>query len=276
MTAAPRDKFDEGYRRSARLNGLRSAQLQQENLELKRQLRMMQASLAWRVTFPLRAVRALTLGKRPNGHPIRTLPASLRRALTADRIHSRMQMIVHRVQRVLRRWSDRPGAKADVSLYSQPSPATYAELSPRIVIIAELTLRQCAKYRVWQKRELLESLGWSVEVVDWRNLADARAALQLCTQVIFYRVPGFDDVLALVEEAHRLKLAPRWEVDDLIFDEDEYRQNGNVSSLSVAERELLLWGWGSSAAVCWPVVTGSRLRRRSLALCAMRGWMMWR
>nr|WP_249200008.1 glycosyltransferase [Gluconobacter sp. Dm-62] len=68
------------------------------------------------------------------------------------------------------------------------------------------------------------------------------SALQLCTHVIFYRVPGFDDVLKLVGEAHRLGLAPRWEVDDLIFDEAEYRQNGNIDTLSISERDLLLSG----------------------------------
>ncbi|GBR67609.1 hypothetical protein GKA01_06490 [Gluconobacter kanchanaburiensis NBRC 103587] len=46
----------------------------------------------------------------------------------------------------------------------------------------------------------------------------------------------------MVAESHRLSLAPFWEVDDLIFDEAEYRQNGNIDTLPREERDLLMSG----------------------------------
>lgn len=134
-------------------------------------------------------------------------------------------------------------AQAMVSFCLTPVEAErLSVLAPRIVLVAELTLPQCAKYRVWQRKEQLLSLGWQVEVVDWRETQQALAALQVCTRVVFYRVPAFENVRSLVAEAHALGLAPAWEVDDLIFSEKEYLCNSNIQSLSVLERREILAG----------------------------------
>ncbi|MFT9366560.1 MAG: hypothetical protein ABF572_13535, partial [Gluconobacter sp.] len=69
-----RDSLTESYRSAARLNGLRAEELQRENQQLLRQISLIQASLSWRVTLPLRAVRALMLGKSLSGRPVRDLP----------------------------------------------------------------------------------------------------------------------------------------------------------------------------------------------------------
>ncbi|MFT9149450.1 MAG: glycosyltransferase [Acetobacter sp.] len=122
------------------------------------------------------------------------------------------------------------------------APARIQDLTPRMLLVAELSLRQCAKYRVWQKEEQLCALGWQVEVVDWRQTEQAMSALQACTQVIFYRVPAFEAVNALLAETRRLGLSPWWEVDDLIFSAADYRRNGNLDTLGAAERAQLLSG----------------------------------
>lgn len=101
----------------------------------------------------------------------------------------------------------------------------------RVLIVAELSLPQCAKYRVWQKREQLASLGIACEVRDWTDHDAAREAMQLCARVIFYRVPGHRGVLALFDEARRLGLEAIWEVDDLIFDAGLYLADRDLSRL---------------------------------------------
>ncbi|MEJ5143060.1 glycosyltransferase [Gluconobacter albidus] len=244
-----RDTLTESYRSAARLNGLRAEQLQKENQLLLRQLSLIQTSLSWRVTLPLRAIRALMLGKLLSGRPVREVPGRFLRLWGRDGLAGIQKTVVHRLRRLQRVGAKvRDGLPEAGSETGQPHPYKAAcghqaeGLRPKVLIIAELSLRQCAKYRVWQKRDFLTALGWSVQVVDWRDIADAMSALQLCTQVIFYRVPGFEDVLKLVQEAHRLELAPRWEVDDLIFDEEEYRQNGNIEALPAEDRDLLLSG----------------------------------
>ncbi|MBF0858621.1 glycosyltransferase [Gluconobacter sp. LMG 31484] len=244
MRDDPRDTLTDSYRSAARLNGLRAEELQRENQKLLRQLSLIQTSLSWRVTVPLRAVRALMLGKLLSGRPVRELPERFLRLWGRDGLAGIRKTAIHRFRRLRRTRSGLSGPQGETGQdhpYRTVSPVTDG-LNPKILIIAELSLRQCAKYRVWQKRDFLTALGWSVQVVDWRDIAEAMSALQLCTHVIFYRVPGFDDVLKLVAEAHRLKLAPRWEVDDLIFDEDEYRQNGNIETLPATERDLLMSG----------------------------------
>jgi len=214
-----RDTLTESYRSAARLNGLRAEQLQKENQLLLRQLSLIQASLSWRVTLPLRAVRALMLGKLLSGRPVRDVPGRFLRLWRRDGFAGIQKTVVHRLRRLQRVPAKvRDGLPEAGGETGQPHPYKAASghqaegLRPKVLIIAELSLRQCAKYRVWQKRDFLTALGWSVQVVDWRDIADGMSALQLCTQVIFYRVPGFEDVLKLVQEAHRLELAPRWEV----------------------------------------------------------------
>ncbi|MBB2177484.1 glycosyltransferase [Gluconacetobacter johannae] len=117
-------------------------------------------------------------------------------------------------------------------------------LAPVILIVAELSLGQCAKYRVWQRVDQLRYLGWTCRVVDWRDTGPALTALQFCTRVVFYRVPAFESVHTLLAEARRLSLPCWWEVDDLIFDRDLYLRNGNLATLAGAERTELLFGVG--------------------------------
>mgnify|MGYP004706541429 FL=1 len=254
----------ESYRSSSRLNGMRADGLQGESAHLRHQISLIHRSLSWRVTKPLRAVRSLSLGRLPSGRPLKELPERLS-ALWEEggvkaigkAVEKRFPARIRLKQKVKvssqgQKPSSVPGQPSlssgtgkpvsPLSVYSDTLDKTAAILAPRILIIAEVSLRQCAKYRVWQKRDLLERLGWTVEVVDWRDINVAMSALQICTQVIFYRVPGFDDVMKLVKEAHRLRLQPRWEVDDLVFDAEEYLQNGNISSLPKSEQDLLMSG----------------------------------
>lgn len=113
-----------------------------------------------------------------------------------------------------------------------------------ILIVAEFTLPQCFKYRVQQKQKYFEALGWQCIIIDWRDQIEVLSALQICKEVIFYRVPGFPNVMDQVAEAKRLGLSPWWEVDDLIFDEELYQQCSFMDMLPKEEKDLLLFGSG--------------------------------
>ncbi len=110
----------------------------------------------------------------------------------------------------------------------------------RVLVIGELSLPQCRRYRVDQKVEMLGLLGWETTVVPWQDLGRGFTELALHPAVVFYRVPGFPEVMPLFSEAERLGLACCFDIDDLIFDRELYGQNVNLATLAPEERRLLL------------------------------------
>lgn len=104
-------------------------------------------------------------------------------------------------------------------------------LAPRVLIIAELSISQCKKYRVEQKKEMFKSLGVDCSVLSWTETDACMNALSTHTHVIFYRVPAFDSVSRLFMEAERLGVQTAWEVDDLIFDREILAASKNLAEL---------------------------------------------
>jgi glycosyltransferase involved in cell wall biosynthesis len=104
-------------------------------------------------------------------------------------------------------------------------------LLPRVLIIAEMSIPQCKKYRVDQKVDLFKQLGIPVKTLSWTDFIGCMEALQYHSVVIFYRVPAFDNVLKLFDECNRLNLETYWEVDDLIFDEDILLKSKTLNEL---------------------------------------------
>lgn len=136
-----------------------------------------------------------------------------------------------------------PEAKPQAALVSAlPAAVPAGRIAPHVVIVAELSIAQCAKYRVWQKKAQIEGLGIACTVVEWWQKEAVRDALQTATCAIFYRAPGYAELLDLVAEARRLHIATYWEVDDLIFDEDAYKANGNLARLDPKLRSEVLAG----------------------------------
>jgi glycosyltransferase involved in cell wall biosynthesis len=128
-------------------------------------------------------------------------------------------------------------------IYDAPVARRAGEvLERRVLLVAELSLKQCRKYRVTQKAEHFASLGIPCTVLDWGDQRAVRNALQTHPLVIFYRVPGYADVLALIDEAKRLGATTLWEVDDLIFDADAYDKNGNLHLLDPELKKGILFG----------------------------------
>lgn len=112
----------------------------------------------------------------------------------------------------------------------------------RILIIAELSIPQCRRYRVDQKRELLDSLGCATTVINWHEAARCEAALATHSMVIFYRVPAVDSVLRLIRRAKAQGLPTLWEVDDLIFDPNAYMANSSLKAVSPKIQRSVLSG----------------------------------
>lgn len=123
-----------------------------------------------------------------------------------------------------------------------PLTCVSSDKGRRILIVAEVTLPQCYKYRVKQKQEMFEHLGYEVTVCDWRDPALVHHNLQLHGLVVFYRVPAFETVDALLDECQRLAVPTCFDVDDLIFCPNEYQSNSNLDRLSASEREEILSG----------------------------------
>ncbi len=111
-----------------------------------------------------------------------------------------------------------------------------------VLIIAELSIPQCKKYRVDQKIEMLEYLGYEVSMISWTEYFKAREMLQFASLVIFYRVPAFEDVVKLYEEAKRLRIPTFYDVDDLIFNKEELKNNSNNLKLDDAIQKEILNG----------------------------------
>lgn len=111
---------------------------------------------------------------------------------------------------------------------------------PNIFIIGSLDLPQCKKYRVLQKVELLETMGFNCEISEYRDIPRVFNKMQLATLVLFYRVPDGDLFRLYLEETKRLKIRTGYDIDDPIFAPDVYAENKNLDMLSKIEKQSLL------------------------------------
>ena len=111
---------------------------------------------------------------------------------------------------------------------------------PNILIVGALDLPQCKKYRVLQKVELLETMGFNCEISEYRDIPRVFNKIQLATLVLFYRVPDGDLFKLYLNESVRLKIRMGYDIDDPIFAPDVYAENKNLDMLSSAEKKQLL------------------------------------
>jgi glycosyltransferase involved in cell wall biosynthesis len=104
-------------------------------------------------------------------------------------------------------------------------------LIPKVLIIAEMSIPQCRKYRVDQKIELFKKLGVEATALSWTQQNECMEALQTHSMVIFYRVPAFESMDRIFDECERLNLTTLWEVDDLIFDREVLANSKTLNEL---------------------------------------------
>lgn len=221
-----------------RLQAARAADLRAELDQLRHLMAMQDRALSGRFLRVARIIRAMTRGRDPFGRPLSEATARLWARVGRDGIGPALRYVG---RALFPRAVDAPLRGGQGETLPVVAPADW---TPLILIVAELSLSQCAKYRVWQRVEQMRLLGWECRVVDWRHTAEALGALQFCSGVVFYRVPAFASVQGMLDEACRLAIPSWWEVDDLIFDRDLYARNGNLAMLSKQERGRLLFGAG--------------------------------
>ena len=134
-------------------------------------------SLFWRLTAPLRVAVDLARGAPETGSPAGGAGPPLRRARCAARgcgrrWRRRAAGCASPAPRAAQARAERPARR---SCRAAGVPARRRRAPPPriaragVLIIAELSVPQCAKYRVWQKQEHFTRLGVPCRVVDWRD-----------------------------------------------------------------------------------------------------------
>jgi O-antigen biosynthesis protein len=228
-----------------RSNQVAEAAAQEVIAQLKTELAAAQAwsealvgSTSWKVTAPLRAVKIAMARQQEAG----SAPVSLVRRLGGGPRNGTSGA------------ADGAPAPALISRDRILPPKAQADLLRlRVLIVAELSLAQCKKYRVDQKHDMIEALGWDCTVVGWPDTDRVISLMHTHSMVIFYRVPAFPDAIRCIEEAKALGLPRYFELDDLIFDIDDYAANPNLGGLDPATAKGLF--------------DGAILYRRALELC---------
>ena len=94
----------------------------------------------------------------------------------------------------------------------------------RWLLLANASLPQCFLYRVEQKREQLESLDREVLILDVEhcNNWSIASALLWADRVVVCRLPGTYPVLRAMGLARRMGLTVYYDIDDLIFDQEQF------------------------------------------------------
>lgn len=157
----------------------------------------------------------------------------------------RMLALVHTLRALVYRRGKVPRCSGENSAplvgdYGGPVPTLVG--NRQVLIVAELSIPQCKKYRVDHKVRMLTMLGLHGTVVSWRKLSEALDLLQTASLMIAYRIPAVPEVLELYKEARRLGVTILYDIDDLVFDPVSYASNGNLKRLPAREQASLLEG----------------------------------
>ncbi|AWH48207.1 glycosyl transferase [Stenotrophomonas sp. SAU14A_NAIMI4_5] len=204
-------------------------------------------SRSWRVTAPMRAAGMLVRRARNMYHRLRGHAGTALR-LRAERgtkgVLKEFIRIASSPRSAMKyfRHQDAASNRQQPVYKLPPASPALTELSLRVLIIADMNLAQCTKYRVLQKQQMIQDLGIDCSIVRWEDLDNARGLLSTHTVAIFYRVPGFEQQLESIARAKALGMRTIWEVDDLIFDESLYQTNSNLADLDQRTRQSLLNG----------------------------------
>lgn len=123
-------------------------------------------------------------------------------------------------------------------------PVRTLPAQPRVLILAENSIPQCYEYRVRQKLEMLEELGWDAAWLPWSEVEEVRRELHFHDVLVLYRVPGFDAVMSIAEYALSLNKLLIYDLDDLVFDRDQLEKkfSGNRGQLTQKVYRDLLSG----------------------------------
>ena len=226
----------------------RIASLNQAIAERDGEIHALRSSTSWRITSPMRFVglqikrvrwvAKLAMPALRYGGGFRSTFRKARRIYRTEGIAG----IKRRFRLVAASRTNHDTRELPLAYRQEASRPAESLLAPRVLIIAEMSIPQCRKYRVQQKHDMFESLGVACTMLSWQDTQECLDALQTHSLAIFYRVPGFDSVLAIINEAKRLRLPTVWEVDDFIFDREVLAGSKTLARLDKSTFEQLLHG----------------------------------
>ena len=117
-----------------------------------------------------------------------------------------------------------------------------------VLILAERHLEQCYHYRVEQKQQILDALGVPHDVIGQQDRGEVLSRLQLASLLIVYRLPGGEELDAVLAEAHRLGVPVLYEVDDAVYRADLVAANPNLDTVPASLRAAVIRGAHRDAA----------------------------
>jgi glycosyltransferase involved in cell wall biosynthesis len=216
-------------------------------------------STSWRITRPLRIVAHQM--KRVRRVAELAMPAIKRGGGLKNTFKKAIQLYRREGLAGIKRGFRIVAASDEIRLFNADSAVFLGTVScragellePRVLIMAELSIPQCTKYRVKQKQEMLESLGINCTVYSWTDSNACISALSTHSLVIFYRVPAFQGVLEIIAEAKRLNIPTIWEADDLIFDREVLAGSKTLTELD--------------QTTCRGLLEGADLYRKAMLTC---------
>jgi glycosyltransferase involved in cell wall biosynthesis len=105
----------------------------------------------------------------------------------------------------------------------QAAPPRYIGEKPSVALVVDPFLPQCVRYRVTQKLEQFNLLGWQTSVLEWPKIEkDSFRALAFADIVVFYRTPALFDIAYLMKKCRHAGKVIVYEIDDLVFDSELY------------------------------------------------------
>lgn len=112
--------------------------------------------------------------------------------------------------------------------------------SKNLVIIGELSLPQCLKYRVLQKKEAFQRLGYSVEISSQNDYFRVKKLLSCASIVIFYRIKFDNNFFEYVRECLNFNIPIGYDIDDPMYDKDLLLTNKNMNYIDLSTFKSIL------------------------------------
>lgn len=141
------------------------------------------------------------------------------------------------------------------TIFDPPGPPIPPAPGNRIIMLANVDLRQCTQYRVTQKMEIANAAGIDLEVYTQANVDEFIAALPGASAALFYRLPALPMNIRAISVCRALGIPSYYDIDDLIFDADHYPE------------PIETYGASVSKSFYHSLQTGVPLFRAAMALC---------
>jgi len=110
----------------------------------------------------------------------------------------------------------------------------------KVLIIGDMGLPQCNKYRILQKVEILSSLGLSTYISNYNDVIRSVNYIFDCSTIIFFRLANSKIMSLYLELAELVGAEVLYDIDDPLFDKDGCFSNKNLDTLTKEEKSSAL------------------------------------